>query len=181
VPRLIHLNGPSRVGKSTLARRYACEHPGVLDLDIDVLVGWIGGWESDFESASATARQLGMTMAIAHLRRGRDVVLAQLITSYDASPWADELAARAGADYIEIALLADPGDHRRRFAEKRPVHAVDAWVQDALAHSNGELLEKIRKDLDAYLAARPATIRVDTGGQTVDETYAVIVGVLGEG
>jgi predicted kinase len=181
VPRLIHLNGPSRVGKSTLARRYATEHPGVLSLDVDVLVGLIGGWQSDFESASAMARQLGMTMAIAHLRNGHDVVLAQLVTSYNVSPWGDELAARAGAEYIEIALLADSEEHRRRLTEKRPMHAVDAWVQVALTHSGGELIEKIREDLDAYLAARPATIRVDTGAQTVEETYAVIVGILGEG
>jgi guanylate kinase len=26
MPRLIHLNGPSRVGKTTLARRYVDEH-----------------------------------------------------------------------------------------------------------------------------------------------------------
>ena len=31
MPRLIHLNGPPRVGKSTLARRYA--NAGVLVLD----------------------------------------------------------------------------------------------------------------------------------------------------
>ncbi|MGI8702372.1 MAG: hypothetical protein ACR2JU_14445 [Nocardioidaceae bacterium] len=37
--RLIHLNGPSRVGKSTLARRYVDEHPGTLALDLDVLAG----------------------------------------------------------------------------------------------------------------------------------------------
>ncbi|HEY3954535.1 MAG TPA: hypothetical protein VGM53_14255, partial [Streptosporangiaceae bacterium] len=46
--RLIHLNGPSRVGKSTLAHRYADNHPGTLCLDVDVLnrksePSWAGG------------------------------------------------------------------------------------------------------------------------------------------
>jgi predicted kinase len=177
--RLIHLNGPSRVGKSTLARRYVAEHPGVLNLDVDVLVGLIGGWENDFESALGTARELGTVMAIAHLRNGHDVVLPQLITSYDASPWADELAARAGAEYIEFALLAGRDDHRRRLRAKRPEHEVDAWVQGALEGTDGALLEKIVDDLDAYLADRPETIRIDTGAQTPEETYAVIVGALG--
>lgn len=36
MPRLIHLNGPSRVGKTTLARRYVDEHPGALVLDLDL-------------------------------------------------------------------------------------------------------------------------------------------------
>ena len=44
---LIHLNGPSRVGKSTLARRYADEHQGTLALDLDVLAGLIGGWREN--------------------------------------------------------------------------------------------------------------------------------------
>ena len=35
---VVHLNGPSGAGKSTLAQRYVYEHPGVLTLDIDVVV-----------------------------------------------------------------------------------------------------------------------------------------------
>src|SRR3954471_7213906 len=53
LPRLIHLNGPSRVGKSTLARRFADEHPGTLALDLDVLAGLVGGWQADFSGAYA--------------------------------------------------------------------------------------------------------------------------------
>ena len=48
MPILIHLNGPSGVGKSTLAQRYVDEHPGVLNLDIDAVVSLIGGWRDDF-------------------------------------------------------------------------------------------------------------------------------------
>jgi hypothetical protein len=55
MPRLIHLNGPSRVGKSTLARRYAAEHPGVLNVDIDLIVGTLDGWREDFDAALAVA------------------------------------------------------------------------------------------------------------------------------
>ena len=45
--RLIHLNGPPGIGKSTLARRYAAEHAGVLLCDVDVLRTMIGGWQED--------------------------------------------------------------------------------------------------------------------------------------
>jgi Family of unknown function (DUF6281) len=50
MPRLIHLNGRSRVGKTTLARRYINEHPGTLALDLDVIAGMIGGWQEDFSA-----------------------------------------------------------------------------------------------------------------------------------
>lgn len=36
VPRLIHLNGPPGIGKSVLAQLWAQDHPGVLNLDIEL-------------------------------------------------------------------------------------------------------------------------------------------------
>jgi adenylate kinase family enzyme len=48
VPRLIHLNGPPGIGKSTLARLYVGDHPGVLNLDIDLVRTLIGGWQDRF-------------------------------------------------------------------------------------------------------------------------------------
>jgi hypothetical protein len=78
--RLIHLNGPSRVGKSTLARRYANDHPGTLALDLDVLAGLIGGWKENFSTALEMARGHGRELATRHLRGGYDVILPQLVT-----------------------------------------------------------------------------------------------------
>ncbi|HEX3649068.1 MAG TPA: hypothetical protein VHV49_11615 [Pseudonocardiaceae bacterium] len=48
MPGLIHLNGPSGIGKSTTAQHYVDRHPGVLNLDIDRVVALIGGWRDDF-------------------------------------------------------------------------------------------------------------------------------------
>ncbi|MEJ7742270.1 MAG: hypothetical protein WKF73_06810 [Nocardioidaceae bacterium] len=42
MPRLIHLNGPPGIGKSTLAQWYVDNHPGVLNLDIDQVRCLIG-------------------------------------------------------------------------------------------------------------------------------------------
>lgn len=180
MPRLIHLNGPSLVGKSTLARRYAAEHPGTLNLDVDLLVGLIGGWQHDFPSALTVARGHGTAIAVRHLEAGHDVVLPQLITSFDGHPWADDIAAQAHAEYVEIALLADSAEHERRLLAKRPEHAVEAYTQHALSDPDSELLQKIRLDLESYLADRPDTIRLDTTGLNADETYARLLAVLAE-
>ena len=51
MPRFIHLNGPPGIGKSTVARAFAAEHPGVLNLDIDQVVALIGGWQDCFWDA----------------------------------------------------------------------------------------------------------------------------------
>ncbi|MFZ2012297.1 MAG: AAA family ATPase [Nocardioides sp.] len=77
--RLIHLNGPPAVGKSTLARRYAAEHPGVLVLEIDTLRTMVAGWQEDFYEAGARIRTAALAAIQACLASGHDVVLPQLI------------------------------------------------------------------------------------------------------
>lgn len=180
MPRLIHLNGLSRVGKSTMARRYATEHAGVLDLDVDVLVGLVGGWREDFPSAFAVAREHAKLLGVSHLAQGHDVVLPQLITTFDPRPWADDIAAAAGADYVEVALLAGSEVARDRVAGKHPEHEVDAHIQRAITASDGVLLDRIAGHFEAYLADRPYTIRIDTTELGPDETYARFLSALGE-
>lgn len=180
VARLIHLNGPSRVGKSTLARRYAAEHPGTLNLDVDVLVGLIGGWQQDFSAAFAVARRHAIELGVRHLMWGSDVVLPQLITSFDGEPWADEIAARAGAEYVEIVLTVSPELHKGRLGSKAPEHDVDAHIQLALSEPDHELLAAIRRDLQTYLADRPSAIPIDTDGLGPDAAYRLLLAALGE-
>jgi hypothetical protein len=79
VSRLIHVNGPPGIGKSTLARRSVEAHPGVLNCDIDVLRTFIGGWEDDFGGAGALIRPAALAMIAAYLANGRDVVLPQML------------------------------------------------------------------------------------------------------
>ncbi len=69
--RLIHLNGPPGIGKSTLARRFVDAHPGVLNCDVDVLRTLIGGWQSDFARAGALIRPAALAMIEAYLRNGK--------------------------------------------------------------------------------------------------------------
>lgn len=177
--RLIHLNGPSRVGKSTLARRYVDDHPGTLCLDVDVLVGLIGGWSDDISRAHDRARTDALAAAGAHLRQGEDVVAPQLVTVHDRDVRFRTTAAEAGAEYVEIALLVDDDEHDQRLRDKQPEHAVEAQIQGELMA--GDLVTRIRGHLRAYLADRPATMQLDTTGLTVEQTYARLLDLLAEG
>lgn len=178
MPRLIHLNGASRVGKSTLARRYVNDHPGTLALDLDVLTGLIGGWRHDFTAALGCAREHARTLATRHLESGRDVVFPQLVTSHDRTPGFEGVARDAGAAYVEVALLIDHDEHLRRLHDKRPVSEVEAMIQERLEDPQSDLIERIRRHLDEYLEERPATIRIDTTGLPEDATYARLLEVL---
>ena len=180
MPRLIHLNGPSRVGKSTLARRYGDAHPGTLVLDIDVLAGLIGGWREDFFSVVRTARGHGRALALRHLREGHDVVLPQLVTSHDREVGFDEVADAAGADYVEVALLADVETQLRRLQTKRPTNEVEARIQAILEDPDSDLVARVRRHLAEYLANRPHAVRIDTTGLSEDDTYARVLSAVAQ-
>jgi predicted kinase len=175
--RLVHLNGPSRVGKSTLARRYAGSHPGTLCLDVDVLVGQVDGWREDFSAAFLAATARGLALVGSHLRGGRDVVVPQLVTIFDQGNPFEAAADEAGARFVEVALLAGIDEHARRLSAKKPASDVEAWIQSRLETS--DLAERIRGHLAEYLRGRPDTIQLDTTGLTIDQAYARLVNLLG--
>ncbi|MFI6305311.1 AAA family ATPase [Amycolatopsis thailandensis] len=178
--RLIHLNGPSGVGKSTLARRYANEHPGTLALDLDVLAGFIGGWKENFFAALEMARDHGRELALRHLRQGYDVILPQLVTVHDRDPDPafEAVALGAGATYIEVALVIDDRAYRQRLRGKRPVNDVEAHLQAMLEGPDSDLADRIRGHLDEYLTSRPRVIQLDTTGVGEDESYVRLLKAL---
>jgi predicted kinase len=176
VARLIHLNGPSRVGKSTLAHRYADNHSGMVCIDVDVLVGEVDGWREDFRAAFLAATAHGLALAKSHLQDGQDVVVPQLVTIFDqGNPW-EAAATEVGARYVEIALLVDIEEHTRRLREKKPAFDVEARIQSSLETS--DLVERIRGHLAEYLNGRPDTIQLDTSGLTIDQTYVHLMNLL---
>jgi predicted kinase len=179
MPRLIHLNGLSRVGKSSLARRYGDDHPGTLVLDIDVLVGLIGGWRKDFFGALGTARGHGRALAQRHLSHGGDVVLPQLVTSHDRDLGFDEAARAVDAHYLEVVLSADAETQRRRLQQKRPSTDVEAHVQALLTDPEDDLVERTRQHLAEYLADRPHAVLLDTTDLTEDQAYALLLRTFG--
>jgi predicted kinase len=173
VPRLIHLNGPSGVGKSTVAQRYADRHPGVLNLDIDRIVTMIGGWRDDVRQALGPARTLAIGMAGAHLAGGRDVIMPQLVADHEQAARFESAARAAGGEYREIALTAD-----RRTLRERCTARPRTFVDDVLAEGGPELLDKIYDDVATYLRDRPDAIVLDTGDADADRTYTALVTAL---
>ena len=110
MPTLLHLNGPSGVGKSTLARAYAARHPGTLVCDIDELWSWVSGWEDDFIGTGEAVRATALALLTAYLGTGRDVVLPQLIVTPAQAERFEAAAAAAGASYVAVVLDVAPDE-----------------------------------------------------------------------
>jgi predicted kinase len=133
VPRLIVLNGPPACGKSTLARRYAEEHPLALNLDIDRIRDLIGGWRTNLRDAGLLARAAALAAARAHLTAGHDVIVPQLLARPDFLDQAAALATSTGASFHEIVLMDTRENALRRWSLRSATAAPVAVVAAAAA------------------------------------------------
>jgi len=171
VPRLIHLNGPTGVGKSTIAARYAADHPRTLNLDADEIVRLVGAWEDDFSGAVNLVRPLAITMATTHLKSGNDVVMPQLITDRGQSAAFAQAAASVGAEYVEFVLLASPEATIDRYRQRE--HHIDQAVEDM---GGVTVIRRIHEHLAAYLTSE--SVLVDTEGADAEQTYKALLAAL---
>lgn len=123
-------------------------------------------------------RRLALALAEAHLRSGSDVIAPQYLGR---PAFIEELAATAektGADFIEIVLVVEDDEVRRRFHSRRrsgqahPAAEVDDV--DALITESQALLREIA-------ASRPGTIDVDAHGDvaTVAARVTAVVETAG--
>ncbi|MGZ4449622.1 MAG: AAA family ATPase [Nocardioides sp.] len=177
--RLIHLNGPPGIGKSTLARRYADDNPGVLDCEVDLLRTLVGGWERDFAGAGALARRGALALVSEHLASGHDVVLPQLVARLSELERFEAAAEAAGADHVHVLLTADPVTaverfHRRTLTEPWHLHA-----RVAVEAAGGEqaLVAQHRALLD-LTEHRAHTVVVTSHEGDPDRTYADLLAAL---
>ena len=180
--RLIHLNGPPGIGKSTLARRYIDAHPGVLNCDIDVLRTLIGGWDSNFGQAGALIRPAALAMIGAYLANGHDVVLPQMLIDPAELARFEACATGIGAQFIERVLMDTEAATVARFHRRGASEAEDPWhdqVRAIVAASGGnEVLTRCHAALAHLLPERPNAVVIVSAEGAIDATYASLISSL---
>ena len=179
MPRLIHLNGPPGIGKSTLAALYADRHPGTLDLDIDRLHALVGGWRDPENRTHDVLRPVALAMASAHLGGGRDVILPQYLGRV-AEIEAFELVARQhGADFHEVVLLDEKDAALDRFEQRIDDSDWQRHNRRVVAAMGGrDLLADLYDRLIELVQRRPSAIVVPSSRGGIEASYAALIRAL---
>jgi predicted kinase len=181
VARLIVLNGPPAVGKSTLARRYADDHPLSLALDLDRLRRLMGRWRDDPQRAGLLARALSLTMAREHLSAGLDVVLPQYLGRPQFLEQAEEVAAGTGSEFHEFVLMDNRDEIVRRFdartaAAADPAHADAGWLVEQVG-GKGAIFAMIDRLL-LVISSRPDSQVLQCPEGAADSVYGELIARL---
>ena len=173
--KLIVLNGPPGVGKSTMAKKYVEDHLLALRVDVDELRGWLGRWSEDPEESGRRARALAVAMARTHLPTGHDVVIAQLYGQVAYLVELEQVASDCGSGFAEIMLMADVEDVVARFVERGGPR-----LDEVTASAEG--LDRVR-DLHARVVAvggaRPNAKVIEPSWGDVSGTYDTVIAALG--
>jgi predicted kinase len=178
VARLIVLNGPPGIGKSTVAIRYVEDHPMALSLEQDVVRGLLGGWRTREGESGGLARELCIAMARTHLLAGHDVVVPQFIADPEYLDRLSGLGVQVGAQHVEFALLDDAASAERRFQARLddPLRAEHQRVAAVFIEQAGGYPDQYAR-LTRCLADR-AAIEIQSIEGDPDETYRAVLSQL---
>jgi predicted ABC-type ATPase len=182
VVRLIHLNGPPGIGKSTIAATFADRHPGVLNLDIDRVAAMIGGWGDSFSDSFEAGRLLAAAMVRVHLAHGHDVIMPQMMTHVNAGELADfeAAAAAAKAEYCQILLTANVEPSVDRCMERAKAGDPRQDVVSKVIDERGgrDFLRKLHAQVTQFAADRQPLAVIDCERLTVEQTCQAVEAAL---
>jgi adenylate kinase family enzyme len=176
--KLIILNGPLGIGKSTLAKRYAKDHPLTLVLDIDEVWAMLSNWREEKEVSAPLSKQLALEMARVTLKAGHDVIVPQILQTSELADSFEKLTRDCGAQYYEILLIVDKDESIRRFIERGKSSGNPTGFRAGGNIDTGGRETKLAEMYDKMIevsSERPNVIKIEPLLGNVEGTYTDLV------
>lgn len=173
-PKLIILSGPLGSGKSTIAQKYADEHPLALNLDIDDVRSHLGKWREHPEKSAKQSKRMSEEMARANLIAGYDVIIPQIYRLEENVVNLENIAKEIGADFYEVLLDLSKNEAIKRFMDR------GGFRKGGLIEQGGGVkkLELMYDEMVELASKRPGTIRIEPKLGNVEDTYRELVDAI---
>lgn len=160
--KLIILNGPSGVGKSTIALRLQQELPSSVLIDVDELRRAIPDYRERRKESLMLAYEKTAETIEDHLRNGQSVIIDKAISGADILDSFIEIGKRHDAEIYEILLFADKETIQKR-ADERGYRPGSLLTREKV----GELWDKA----DALREQRGNAIVIDTSQLDLEAAF----------
>jgi predicted kinase len=167
--KLVILNGPPGVGKSTIATRLHKNLPASVLIDVDELRRTIPNYRERREESLREAYKLTTKAITENLALGHDVIIDKAVSySYTLDSFI-EAGRNSGAQVYELLLIADKATVERRAADRGFKEGGLLTLQRV-----GELWEMA----NALRAQRTNAVVIDTTDLNPEEAYQKVKDVI---
>jgi predicted kinase len=163
--KLIIINGPSGVGKSTIAARLHKELQASILIDVDELRREIPEYRERREESLRLAYERTADIIEQELKEGHDIIIDKAISYSDTLDAFIDRGKKCGAEIYDFLLFADKATVQLR-AGDRGYKPGSLLTPEKV----GELWEKA----NALRKERTAVIVIDTAELNIDEVYEQI-------
>lgn len=166
--KLIIINGPAGIGKSTAAKNVHASLPLAHLVDIDALRRCISGYKENREESNRIALQITEAIIEASLQDRRDVVVEKYISKAEVVDRFIALGVTYGASVTEVILTASKDLVTSRAAERG--YTEGGTLTPEKVEAFWEAMETFRKE-------RKNAIVIDVESLSEEEVYKRIIDI----